>query len=431
MEIDDQALCDQAARLLLKGLGAFPTSDRPLQRMYLNPTLRNRRVSGVSQSPVESEAIYAAHTLTDRRCQFTLDLPGGGFALIPTSPGAGNAWPAGFRQQQTSLASIVTENILSNDFIRVRIDPGSGGLAGFWLQGDSTNRLSQRLVAVRPDERLDVGRHAAARMIADDILIAENSPLVGIIVTRGRVVNELGEAELEFNQRFELWRGMRYVSLRIQLQPVRLPRGAPWTDYIASRFRWSDQATDVRCIAHDMFFKTQSRRFDAPLGFQVATENHQTAIWTQGLPYHRRTADHECDSLLVTAGETARCFELALAADPVSPLLDARSILLPPLSYAAGSMSPSRGWLFHCDARHVLASHWRPLWHDGHAIGVAVRLSESADRSATARLRCARPWHSACKTDFLGNIQAQCPVEEGVVQLTLAPREWTDLHCYW
>ena len=124
-------------------------------------------------------------------------------------------------------------------------------------------------------------------------------------------------------------------------------------------------------------------------------------------------------------------FELAFAADPLSPLPDARNVLQPTHGYAVEAEAPSRGWLFHCDARHVLAIDWRPLWRDGQAIGVAVRLTESADRGVTARFRCARPWQSACKTDFLGTVQSECRVDDGVVQVPLAPREWTDLCCYW
>jgi hypothetical protein len=93
----------------------------------------------------------------------------------------------------------------------------------------------------------------------------------------------------------------------------------------------------------------------------------------------------------------------------------------------AARPADSWGWLFHLDARNVLATCWEPLLAEGKATGFRVRLLETEGRSAALGLRSFRPVTSARKTDFLGEVQSELSVEDDQVNVEIGPREWTQV----
>ena len=156
--------------------------------------------------------------------------------------------------------------------------PGSGCTA---IHEPSVSTTCQRPAGpIRPTRQRRGRSHDRRR-----IRIEENSPLVAIIRSRGtcRQRNEGPGPEISATLRTLVGHALRL--LRIQLWPVRLPRGTPWHDYVASRVRWSEQTREVRCVAHDMLLTTQSPRFDAPIGVSGSRRQSPHAIWTRGLPY--------------------------------------------------------------------------------------------------------------------------------------------------
>jgi hypothetical protein len=92
---------------------------------------------------------------------------------------------------------------------------------------------------------------------------------------------------------------------------------------------------------------------------------------------------------------------------------------------------PACCWLFHVDARSVVATHWSLLREDGRAVGVRARLLESGGKNARARLTAFRPFTSARQVNFVGEVLSQLPVEQGKVALELAAHEWIEIECRW
>jgi hypothetical protein len=352
----------------------------------------------------------------------------------------------------TRPGGIASEWQLGNEFLRARIDAESGGLAGLYAQGQRANRLSQRLFVVRaPDtQQSSTGAHAPfvvpspetdlehraspppqSRMLADDICIETNSPVRGAIVTRGRLLSPNDRPLAQYRQRFELWRGMRHVTLEVSLQLLDPCLGTPWENYVASRVAWRSAGARLSGVVQEMVIPMPGTRFDSPLGFEIADDDERTWIQTAGLPFHRRVAPQQCDTILVCAGESERQFRLRFCVDPPQPLQSALGALEWPIFHRTFAPCHPRGWWVHLDARHVVMSDWRPVWNERRVTGVRVRLWESSGQMAQASLRSARPFQFAQKCDFLGDAMSTCPVEDGIVRVTLAPFEWTDLECHW
>ncbi|MHC4176760.1 MAG: hypothetical protein ACYSWU_04595, partial [Planctomycetota bacterium] len=88
------------------------------------------------------------------------------------------------------------------------------------------------------------------------------------------------------------------------------------------------------------------------------------------------------------------------------------------------------GWLFHLDARNVLATHWEPLSSDGRVEGVRVRLLETDGRKARLNLRCFRPVRSAQKILPGDALPDELPVKTDQVTVDLGPHEWVELEAH-
>ena len=82
------------------------------------------------------------------------------------------------------------------------------------------------------------------------------------------------------------------------------------------------------------------------------------------------------------------------------------------------------GWLFHLDARNVLATRWEPILAEGKPAGFRVRLLETEGRAAAVGLRSFRPVASARSIDFVGEVQAELTVEGDQIEVQIGPREW-------
>jgi alpha-mannosidase len=136
------------------------------------------------------------------------------------------------------------------------------------------------------------------------------------------------------------------------------------------------------------------------------------------------------DSILVVRGEQRRTFRFGIGIDLKQPLHDALGLLTPEMicyQQALPTSPHNSGWLFHVDARNVIATAWEPLNTETGALGFRVRLIESAGRSVTATLSAFRPIQSARRVDFLGQDAAECTLDEGRVQLQFDAHQWIEL----
>jgi hypothetical protein len=88
-------------------------------------------------------------------------------------------------------------------------------------------------------------------------------------------------------------------------------------------------------------------------------------------------------------------------------------------------------WLFHLNARNVMATAWKPWVEEGQIVGFQVRLLEVSGRRARLDLNSFRPISEAQQVDFEGASLGDCRIKEGSVQLELAPHEWIQLNARW
>ncbi|MCA9170953.1 MAG: hypothetical protein KDB23_24935, partial [Planctomycetales bacterium] len=84
-------------------------------------------------------------------------------------------------------------------------------------------------------------------------------------------------------------------------------------------------------------------------------------------------------------------------------------------------------WLFHIDARHVLACDWQPLHEDGKLVGVRAKVVEQEGRSGTIKLRGFRSFESARKIDGRGQTIEPCSVERDTIAMRVCPFEFVEL----
>jgi alpha-mannosidase len=135
------------------------------------------------------------------------------------------------------------------------------------------------------------------------------------------------------------------------------------------------------------------------------------------------------DSLLVVHGETARSFRMGLGVGLVHPVPAALEMCGPRIEWsekAAAPMAP-HGWLFHLDARNVMATYWSPLLLSGRVGGYRVRLMETEGRGTRVGIRSFQSIHAARKVDWASSQPAELETDGDKVTLDLRPYEWVQV----
>jgi alpha-mannosidase len=230
-----------------------------------------------------------------------------------------------------------------------------------------------------------------------------------------------------------VWRGSRVLQIDVELDPLAELKPDPWNSYYCCRFAWAEESAELFRTVNETRQTASGQRFESPHYIEIAAEKHTTTILTGGLPFHRRHESRMLDSLLISRGETRRKFRLGIGIDLTHPMLDAISLLSPPLIVpeTASPTSGASGWLFHIDARNVVATHWEPVLEGATVTGFRVRLLETAGRPANLTLSAFRPMKAAEQVDFRGEKVSDCTVAEGKIRLDLAAHGWTELVATW
>jgi alpha-mannosidase len=254
-------------------------------------------------------------------------------------------------------------------------------------------------------------------------------PMVGRVVSRGRLVDRRGKRIARFTQTMIARRGSPVLELEIELELKRLPEPEPWKSYYAVRLAWSDETIDLLQGVGLSGQPSEGKYLEAPHFLEIRSPKTRLAVLSAGLPYHRRFGFRKLDTLLVVHGETARKFRLGIGVDVKYPAVAALNCIAQPSElYCRPSVAGAPwGWLFHLDARNVLATHWEPVCADGRVTGFRVRLLETEGRTCELALRSFRTLASAQKVDFLGQSQSELPVDGDRVTIDLAPRQWTQV----
>jgi alpha-mannosidase len=189
------------------------------------------------------------------------------------------------------------------------------------------------------------------------------------------------------------------------------------------------------------------------------------AILTGGLPYHCRFGARMLDSLLIVHGETARKFRIGIGIDLPHPATAAMDFVAPDaiaVETAAPPMPARHSWIFHVDARNVVATNWEPLlagdgegvgnlfvepsppetappvnekvpdtFSTGSIVGFRVRLFETEGRGGRVHLRSFRTPATAQRTDFLGRATGDLTIEGDRIAVDLGGFEWMQIEARW
>ncbi len=363
--------------------------------------------------------------------------PGGRQRRVVNVPSQGFAWisreasePKPSRKQRAMLAE---ETTLRNEHLIVTIDPDTGAVGSIYEHRKRGNRLSQQLALrqTQANQGPIGGKRDAASdysvMAADSVELTHSGSEWGEIVSRGRLVDRNGRTLAAFQQRTSLARGSRVLRLDIELEPTVLPKGDPWLNYYAARFAWADSGADLYRSVGMTPHHTSALRIESPHYVEIRGPDERTSILCGGLPYHRRVGMRMLDTLLVVAGETQTQFQLAIGVGLSHPLHAALGLMSPPVVVESEEPTPASSWLFHLDAKNLVATAWREMVEDGCLVGFRVRLLETTGRHTQATLRTFRQIASARHLTFRGSVLSELRVEDDAVHLDLTRYEWAEI----
>ncbi|MFH1922580.1 MAG: hypothetical protein ABIP48_22180, partial [Planctomycetota bacterium] len=376
--------------------------------------------------------------------QVVVDVPGMGFAWVGAGS-AGQTPPEKGKRERGRLRRskkpeerpMAEENVLRNEYFEVTLDPITGAVRAVDDYVSRGARLAQQIALRVPTpnrsrqdgwEEEDSERDYSV-MAADEISVTSAGPVVGRIECRGRLVTRDGKLAARFVQTLEARRGSRILEWSIDLDLQREPGPNPWNSYYAARFAWDDAAADVYRGVSLFNRPTERLQMESPHFVDVRSGRKRITILTGGLPYHRRIGLRKLDTLLIVQGETARSFRLGIGIDLTHPVPAALDFLAPrhvQAEEAASAATPS-GWLFHVDAKNLVATHWEPLWAEDRAVGFRVRLLETEGRRSEAHLRSFRPVSVARKIDFQNEKPTELPVEGDTVTIEVKAHEWLEV----
>ena len=252
--------------------------------------------------------------------------------------------------------------------------------------------------------------------------------------------------------------GSRVLNVELDLEPVAELAADPWHSYFGCRFAWSDRSASLRRDVHLASQHTTAKRLEAPRFIEIESGTTRTVLLCGGLPYHQRIGQRMLDTLLVVRGETPRHFRLAIGIDLPHPWMAALDMFTPITMHVESAAPPTparHGWLFHIDARNVVATSWEPLTHGPDAqppAGVAapsfnpeptatapvarvsgfrIRLYETEGRAGRVQLRCFRTPASARRTNFEHHPTGDLAIEDDRIILDIAAYEWLEVEAFW
>lgn len=378
------------------------------------------------------------------RVRLAVDVPPLGFVWI--GPGQSFAdpereappktrWIPSVLARKKETPPLAEEHVLRNEHFEARLDPATGALRSLGDYRTRGSRFAQQIAMRIPqarsrDEFVEEGSDTDYTiMAADEFRVASAGPAVGEVVVRGRLVARNGTRVAGFVETLRCRRGSRTLEIEIELDVDRLPGPDPWDSYYACRFAWSEFASEVLRSVNGLTCRTDARLIHSPYFVDVRGMETRTTILAGGLPYHRRFGTNKLDTLLVVGGETARRFRLGLAVDARHPLPAAQDFLAPAAVMAERACPPQavQGWLFHLDARNVVATAWAPVASGTAVAGFRVRLLETEGRKAEVHLRSFRPMRDARRVDFSGQTVMELAVEEDRATINLGPHQYVEV----
>jgi alpha-mannosidase len=358
--------------------------------------------------------------------------------VVVDVPPMGFVWvaPAKEAQKPAKKEILLAEgNLLRNEYFEVLINTTTGALQSIHEYNARNNRLSQQVALRMVDGDGDADDGAVySVMAADKVEVTASSTAMGEITSTGRLLDRRGKLVGKFVQKFQVWRGSRVLRMELDLETLAELKSDPWNSYYCVRWAWSDEAAELARGVNDTRFVTDAKRFEAPHYVEITDTRNRTTILTGGLPYHRRSEYRLLDTLLVVRGETNRKFTFGVGVELAQPMQDALGLLTPPVMLDRKSPPPTpatSSWLFHLDAKNVVATHWEPLERDGQVRGFRTRVVEIAGRPTQVALSAFRPVAKARLLNFRGETIGEARVDAGKIMLDIAASEWIYVEAEW
>ncbi len=123
------------------------------------------------------------------------------------------------------------------------------------------NWLSAGFVVVQPSRKA-TGNYSV--MAADRVVVSAASTVMGEITSEGRLLNQTGDVQANYRQRFRSWRGSRVLQLTIELEPLTSLEDDPWNSYYCCRFAWANEAATLWRGVNQLRERAEAKRFEAP-----------------------------------------------------------------------------------------------------------------------------------------------------------------------
>ncbi len=412
--------------------------------LVFNPLSFKRRLgvnmpSGMATPHVDGPVLAAG--VDGSVCRAVVEVPPLGFAWI--GGGDSQTAPPATRGRVKPPAPMAdATGLLQNGYIEAHVNPVTGALQSFRGVNHRKNLISQQLALRTPgparasgDPWRDPDEAAVySVMAADRVTVKSAGPVLGETVAAGRLLDRQGKRLAGYRQTFRLWRSRPVLEIDIELDIDEPPRADPWNSYYGSRFAWADETANLFRTVGGLRQPTELSRIEAPHYIDLDLPQGMVTIFTLGLPYHRVSGPRMLDTLLVTRGETARRYRIALGLGIKQPMAAALDLLAPPALLAEPTTAPAVGatsWFFHIDAKNVVATHWSPIVEDGKPVGFRTRLLETLGRPAKVRISALHPIATAQEVDFLGKTVYDLTTEDGNAIAELSAGQWLALEARW
>jgi hypothetical protein len=319
------------------------------------------------------------------------------------------------RKSEDDLGKNIKRDVylLENEYFSVKIDTINGMLRSIFTNNSRFNRLSRQLSFRLPkNERVDDKRcsddpnYGYAVQIADEILVAKNTPMTGQLAITGRLILPDGKTVADFVETIIIRRKSRLLEFDLELKPHYELGENPWDSYYAVRYAWNDNTLDLRGGLADGVHALSGERLQSPKFIDLRNENFSLTFFTEGLPFHRRFGERQLDTILITNGETVstKKFRFGIGVDlkqPVSASLKfliQKDLLIVPVSDCPKNPS---AWLFQIEAKNVVALYWQPISENDKPIGFKVFLLETEGKRARFAFHSFRTPVKAVATNLL------------------------------
>lgn len=358
-----------------------------------------------------------------------VELPPAGFVWLPaeTHPSDNTA---------PGKLPLAEELVLRNDLFEVELSDVTGGIGQVKTYRRSPNRISQQVALRFPAEKtvtVGTGEEQTTfqtyytAMLLRESRIVNAGPLIGEIETQGDLQDEqTGELLGTYRQRTRVIRGRPVIQVQVEVNPAQEITGNPWTSYIGCRFAWRHIDVAVTASQQQGAHPAPRERIEAPHFIEIADDDFRTTILSPGLTFHRLTGERMLDTLLLTAGESARQFRFAIAIDAKYPMQACLDEFSPPLvipTQTRPAEGGQTGWFFSVSAANVLLTRVLPSATPG---SVIVRLLETEGRARVLGLQCFRTPRQARQVNFNGETICTLRIDDAV-NVEISPYEICDV----